>query len=190
MDGSAPTSTESALAPLRARAQDVFVRVSPYEGSGFRNHCERLFRFATALMRAQGLQFEEDVAYMIALWHDLGIVSEKDEGANYLRRSHALFLRESAAVDLPEVDPSVIEQCLVYNHRLLPVPNVHPVAECFRRAVIVEHSRGLKRYGLDRAEIRQVFDAFPRDNFDRVLLDFTWRTLKREPLTIVNGIFF
>ena len=31
--------------------------------------------------------------------------------------------------------------------------------------------------------------AYPRDNFDRVLLDFTWRTLRREPLTLVNGIF-
>ncbi len=25
--------------------------------------------------------------------------------------------------------------------------------------------------------------------FDRVLLDFTWRTLTREPLTLVRGIF-
>src|SRR5690606_11220066 len=133
---------ETALSPLRAGALQVFERVSPYEGSGFRNHCERLFRFAAALMKAQGLQFDEDVAYVIALWHDLGIVSEKDEGANYLRRSHALFVRESASLDLPEVDPAVVEQCLVYNHRLLPVPNLHPVAECFRRAVIVEHSRG------------------------------------------------
>lgn len=190
MHGAVARTEETALSPLRSRAQEVFAQVSPYEGSGFRNHCERLFRFATALMNAQGLQFDEDVAYLIALWHDLGIVSEKDQGANYLRRSHALFIRESAALDLPQTDPTVIEECLVYNHRLLPVPNVHPAAECFRRAVMVEHSRGLKRYGMDRATIREVFEAFPRDNFDRVLVDFTWRTLKREPLTIVNGIFF
>ena len=36
-----------------------------------------------------------DVAYMIAMWHDLGIVSEKDEGHNYLQRSRALFHREA-----------------------------------------------------------------------------------------------
>jgi hypothetical protein len=79
---------------------------------------------------------------------------------------------------------------MLYNHRLLPVPNLSPAAECFRRAVIIEHSRGLKRYGLDRTSVKDVFAEYPRGNFDRVLLDFAWRTIKREPLTLVHGIFF
>jgi len=44
--------------------------------------------------------------------------------------------------------------------------------------------------GLERADVKTAFDDLPRGNFDRVLLDFTWRTIKREPLTIVHGIFF
>jgi hypothetical protein len=55
---------------------------------------------------------------------------------------------------------------------------------------MIEHGRGLIRFGLDKADVHAVYDAYPRGNFDRVLLDFTWRTLKREPLTIVHGIFF
>jgi hypothetical protein len=79
---------------------------------------------------------------------------------------------------------------MLYNHRLLPVPNLSPQADAFRRAVQIEHSRGLLRFGLERDAVRAVFDRYPRGNFDRVLLDFTWRTLRREPWTIVNGIFF
>ena len=63
-------------------------------------------------------------------------------------------------------------------------------ADAFRRAVQIEHTHGIIRFGLDAAPVRAVFERYPRGNFDRVLLDFTWRTLRREPWTIVNGIFF
>jgi hypothetical protein len=171
-------------------ADEVFERTSPYEGSGFRNHCRRLHRFATMLMQAKGLRFDVDLAYLVAMVHDLGIVSEQDTGENYLQRSRALFHRETTGVELGGADTTIVDECLVYNHRLLAVPNLSPEAECFRRAVIIEHSHGLKRWGLERKAVKQVFEALPRDNFDRVLLDFTWRTLRREPTTLVNGIFF
>jgi hypothetical protein len=70
------------------------------------------------------------------------------------------------------------------------VPNLSPQADCFRRAVITEHTHGHARWGLDRDAVRAVYDEYPRGNFTRVLMDFTWRTIKREPLTIVHGIFF
>jgi hypothetical protein len=56
--------------------------------------------------------------------------------------------------------------------------------------VQIEHSHGLLRFGLEKTAVRDVFDRYPRANFDRVLLDFTWRTLRREPWTLVHGIFF
>ena len=174
---------------LVAKADEVFERTSPYECFGFRHHCKRLHRFATMLMRQRGLSMPDDVAYMVAMWHDLGIVSERDEGHNYLQRSRALFHRETEGLPLP-VDASVLDECFLYNHRVLPVPNLGAEANCFRHAVMIEHTRGLARFGLDRAEVKQVFEEYPRGNFDRVLLDFTWRTLRREPLTIVHGIFF
>src|ERR1043165_4454725 len=85
----------SATPELRRFADDVFERTSPYAGVGFRNHCRRLHRFTTMLMAARGVEFDVDLAYVIAMFHDLGIVSERDEGHNYLQRSRALFLRET-----------------------------------------------------------------------------------------------
>jgi hypothetical protein len=175
---------------LRAHADAVFERVSPYAGGGFRHHCRRLHRFACALLDAEGLELDRDVAYMIAMWHDLGLVTEQDEGHDYLQRSRALFHREANGLELPGTDPEVLDQCLLYNHRLQSVPNLGPEAECFRKAVMIEHSRGLLSFGVDRSTIKIAFEEFPWDNFERVLLDFAWRTIKREPLTLVRGIFF
>lgn len=175
--------------PLVRKADEVFDRTSPYEGNGLRNHCRRLFHLASLLMARRGLELDPALAYFIAMIHDLGLVSEQDQGVNYLRRSLALFHRETRGMALPETDPELLEQCIVYNHRVLPVPGLAPVAECFRNAVMIEHSHGLLRFGLPKDAVKPVFQEYPRENFDRVLLDFTWRTLTREPLTLVHGIF-
>ncbi|MCA9651517.1 MAG: hypothetical protein H6712_30055 [Myxococcales bacterium] len=176
--------------PLVSRADEVFARTSPYEGRGFVHHCRRLFSFTAMLMEHRGVGFDPALAYFIAMVHDLGLVSERDQGINYLHRSLALFRRETAGLTVPEPDPEVVEQCLLYNHRVLPVPGLSDAAECFRNAVMIEHSRGRLRFGLPRDRVAPVFDRYPREDFDRVLLDFTWRTLSREPLTLVRGIFF
>jgi hypothetical protein len=55
---------------------------------------------------------------------------------------------------------------------------------------MIEHSRGSVRFGLDRADIAAVFADHPRGDFDRVLIDFALRTLRREPWTVIGGIFF
>lgn len=175
--------------PLASHAEAVFEATSPYDGDGFRNHCRRLFLFTELLLAREGTPFPRDLAYAIAMCHDLGIVSRDDTGRTYLERSRSLFAREMAdyRVDAP---PELVGECMIYNHRVLPVPGLSPQADAFRRAVQIEHGRGLIRFGLSREQVAAVFAAYPRDNFDRVLLDFTWRTLRREPWTLVKGIFF
>ncbi len=175
--------------PLVEKADEVFASTSPYEGVGLLHHCRRLYHLTTALMERRGVTFDPALAYFIAMVHDLGLVSEQDQGVNYLYRSLALFHRETDGLALPEVDAKIIEECIVYNHRVLAVPGLCDAAECFRNAVMIEHSYGLLRFGLDREQVKPIFKAYPRGNFDRVLFDFTWRTIKREPLTLVNGIF-
>ncbi|MCA9719335.1 MAG: hypothetical protein H6713_11365 [Myxococcales bacterium] len=175
---------------LSTRADEVFARTSPYSGDGFRNHCKRLFTFTSMLLAREGTELDRDLAYAIAMCHDLGLVSEQDQGYCYLDRSRALFHREMADLQLGDTPREIIDECLLYNHRLLPVPNLSPQADAFRRAVQIEHTRGLLRFGLDRDAVARTFEQHPRDNFDRVLLDFTWRVARREPWTLVKGIFF
>ena len=181
-----PPST-SGLRPL---ADDVFRRYSPYSGSGFYNHCQRLFELTSLLLDRDDIELDRNVAYTIAMTHDLGIVSERDVGTTFLARSLALFERETEGHELAGTDPAVIEECMLYNHRLMPVPSLGRAAEAFRRAVWIEHSRGHRRYGLPAEPVEAVFRRHPRGNFDRVLLDFFWRTVRNEPATIVSGILF
>jgi len=182
---------------LARHADEVFERTSPYDGDGFRNHCRRLFHFTELLMHRDAatlacgaVLMDREVAYTVAMCHDLGIVSRDDTGPTYLARGRALFERETAGHDLAGTSSRIVDECMLFNHRLLPVPNLSPQADAFRRAVQIEHGRGLLRFGLERDAVKAVFARYPRGNFDRVLLDFTWRTLTREPLTLINGIFF
>ena len=171
-------------------ADSLFDRVSPYDGDGLRNHCRRLYHLAVMLMERDGVAIDRNVAYLIAMIHDLGLVSEGLEGKTYLHRSYALFEQVTDGVALGDTPAEVLRECLVFNHRLLPVSGLSPQANCFRKAVQIEHTHGVARFGLDRGPVREIFAAYPRDNFDRVLVDFTWRVVKREPWTLVRGIFF
>jgi hypothetical protein len=175
---------------LRRAADEIFERTSPYEGMGLRNHCLRIHRFAGMLLRRGRLALDDGLVYLAAMVHDLGLLSDRDPGANYLERTRALFRRETRELGIDPAAAAVVEECLLFNHRLRRPAGVSPEAECFRRAVWTEHSRGIVRHGLPRAEVRRVFAELPRDNFDVVLLDFTRRVVGREPLTLVRGIFF
>ncbi len=181
---------QAATGDLVELADEIFDRTSPYEGDGLRNHCRRLYHLASLLMAKEHVAMDPNVAYLVAMVHDLGLVTAQDRGKTYLHRSLALFERETDGFDLGGASPELIRECLLFNHRLLPQSGLGPQAECFRRAVQIEHSRGLLRFGLDKRDVGEIFREYPRDNFDRVLVDFTVRTLKREPWTLVKGIFF
>lgn len=189
-----PLSNPSAALPaptaVVARADAVFASTSPYGGDGLRNHCLRLYAFATALMARDGLVFPADHAYLLAMVHDLGLVSEQDHGPSYLDRSWALWRRVTADLGCDQQVTAVAQHSLLYNHRVRQVAGLHPVGECFRRAVWIEHARGRLSFGLPSACVRATFATFPRADLDGVLLDFAVRTLRREPRTVVTGMFW
>src|SRR5262245_25175429 len=81
--------------PIVDQADELFDRLCPYSGPGLRNHCLRMFHFASALAGATRIQ--RDLAYLIAMVHDLGLVVV-DDGVNYLERTRAVFWREAASM--------------------------------------------------------------------------------------------
>lgn len=178
---------------LREGADQIFDRYSPYGGDGLRNHCHRIATFATMLMSRDRIPMPEDVVYLLAMLHDLGLVSEEDEGEHYMLRSWSLFSREASALGLEFTEAlpeATLKECILLNHRLLPVAGASRAAEAFRQAVWIEHTRGVKRFGLTKHEVKSVFERYPRDNFDRVMADFFRRTLTQEPRSVIDGIFF
>ena len=183
----APKSDTTALRP---RVLDAFARHSSYEGDGFLNHCIRLFELTKLVMEAEQIDFDDDVAFGIAMFHDLGLTMPRDESPSYMHRSLRLLQDEFGEL-CEKVDDTVLSECMLLNHRVFPVPTCSSAAEAFRKAVWIEHTRGIKRYGLlDKAAVQDVFERYPRANLDKVLLDFFWITVRNEPRTITNGILF
>jgi len=175
---------------LRPQVLDAFARYSTYEGVGFLNHCIRLFELTKLVMEKEQIDFDDDLAFGIALFHDLGLTMPRGESPSYMHRSLTLFQNEFGDL-CDKVNPTIVSECMLLNHRMFPVPNCSPAGEAFRKAVWIEHTRGVKRYGLlDKATVRDVFERYPRANLDRVLLDFFWITIRNEPRTITNGILF
>jgi hypothetical protein len=169
---------------------DLFDAYNIYDGEGFRNHNLRLAAFASALLEIRGLPFDEERTHLLAMVHDLGLISPVDRGADYLDRGWRLLQRESAERGCPQFADELSYECLRFNHRLRPVTGLDPRAEAFRAAVWVEHSFGRRRHGLSQELVREVFRKHPRDNFSYVMADFWQRVLLHEPRTVVKGIFF
>lgn len=183
------------LSPLEGLGASLFARHNVYRGDAFANHCRRLAAFARLLVQQHGLTVEPGALELVSYVHDLGLLRPEIPGASYMHRSLTL-LQESCAEHLDEGGAGFgfcareLRELLLLNHRVLPVPGASKISELYRRAVWIEHSRGLRRYGLAWGEVSAVFSRFPRLNLDWVLLDFGRRTLQKEPLTLINGVFF
>lgn len=175
---------------LPTLANQTFAELSPYRGPGLRNHCLRLYQLATVLVRRQRLAMDPDLLYAVTMFHDLGLVAAAQAGETYMERSATLFEQRTARLELNDRDRELARQCLLYNHRVLPTAGVRAETECFRQAVWIEHSRGLRRYGLPRSLVKEVFARHPREDFDVVLVDFARRVIGREPSSLIRGIFF
>lgn len=180
---------------LESLGAGIFERYNIYPGAAFANHCRRLGALARLLFRQHGLRARPGSLELLSYIHDLGLLLPQLPGTSYMHRS--LHLLRSSCADHLDRDGGgwgwsrrELDELLLLNHRVLAPSGACRAAELFRRAVWVEHSRGLRRYGLPHTEIREVFVKWPRLDLDRVLLDFGRRTLLREPSSLVRGVFF
>lgn len=112
----------------------------------------------------QALLLDEQVPDSAALaWavHDIGIYTAGT--FDYLPPSVGL-VRELAG-DLGIADVALAEEMVAEHHGLRAREN--PLVETFRRADLVDASRGLVRSGLTRAQVREVVAAVPYAGFHR-----------------------
>jgi hypothetical protein len=172
------------MSGLNDLADDVFERYSPYPGLGFKHHCLRLVDLARAHARAAGQSLDDDLLYTAAMLHDLGLLVEARPGTDYLSRSVEVARDELGDAGLSAAQWADLELALLTNHGLRLRRALPPLAAHLRTAVKTEHSLGRLRGRLATDEVRAIFARHPRDNFNRVLADFFWRTLSREPRTV------
>lgn len=144
----------------------------------YSGHAYRVLNYARALIDSE--KHDEDFA-LAAAYHDLGIWS--DRTFDYLAPSteRAEHFRREAA---PGMDAELLRR-LIQDHHLLrrPRDGVEPgLRDAFRRADLVDVSRGRLRSGLPANFVRDVVGRFPYRGFHGTLVRTAVRWAFRHPL--------
>lgn len=161
---------EDALAPW---ADSLGAARIPY-----RNHAYRVFNFSRRLL---GVTSEDETLAVTSAFHDLGIWS--DRTFDYLAPSEARA-REYLERRLPNAPSALILAAIEHHHRLGAVSGASGAGliDAFRRADLVDVSRGLFAFGLDRGFRREVLSLFPYEGFHGVLVRTGLAWFAKHPL--------
>lgn len=146
----------------------------------YRNHAYRVANFCWALVPDGADRETLDIISLAAAFHDLGIWT--DRTFDYLapsRRLADMWLVSREQADSADIIGTMICQ----HHKLTPWRgNDSPLVDSFRRADLVDVSRGLIASGLSRELLREVAAEFPNAGFHRLLLKLSFNHFKRHPL--------
>lgn len=160
---------------------DVLVTWQSALGSADRaygGHAYRVFNVARRILGSDG---SDDALAVASAFHDIGIWT--DGTFDYLAPSAARardYLRENH----PTIGDDVVDALIANHHRLRRVTRGESPAavDAFRRADLVDVSRGLIRGGVERAFLRELVAAFPHAGFHGLLVRTALSWWVRHPL--------
>jgi hypothetical protein len=174
---------------IKEKAFDILCEYNPY-GRALENHCIRLGEFAIALAARESLDIDYELIYAGAYLHDIGLLVASDDSPNYLYRGMTFIDPYLDEWGLDAFQKQQMRDMLLYNHSFRTVTGITPMGEVMRRAVQVEHSLGKWSHGLERGVIKKIFNAYPRQGLNAVLMDFTRISVKRDGLGEIYRLFF
>ena len=148
--------------------------------TAYRNHAYRVVNFFSALAPSSDSQSTEKLAIATA-FHDLGIWTART--LDYLSPSMQLaraYLANARRGDwVAEID-----EMILWHHKLTPRRDARSsLTEPFRRADLVDLTRGVLRSGLPRALVRELYEAFPDAGFHLRLARLVCARVVRHPLS-------
>ena len=139
---------------------------------------ERVFNYCR-ILAGQTADSDSKIA-IAAVFHDLGIWSDKT--FDYLEPSVALarrYLKERPRCSWE----SEVSHMIRYHHKLRPYrAKDGRLVEAFRRADLVDLTKGRFKFGLDPTFIREVSTEFPYAGFHRRVLELALKWALRHPL--------
>ena len=172
---------------LEAKARALFEVQNRYPGPALANHCRRIAVFAEGLA---GPEADRELIRVAAWLHDIGLLIPDRAEPCYPRRSWSFVAPHAESWGLSAERRGRLRWMLRYTHSLRPIPGLDPLADAARRAVQVEHSRGLWSHGLGRDFVRAVFAEHPRSGLTAILLDFARITLLEDGPSQLGPVFW
>ncbi len=144
----------------------------------YRGHVYRVFNYGRALA-GNGTESDSKIG-IAAVFHDLGIWSDKT--FDYLEPSVALARRYLDQGPQGSWE-SEVSHMIRYHHKLRPYrAKDGRLVEAFRRADLVDLTKGRVTFGLDPTFIREVSTEFPYAGFHRRVLQLALQWALRHPL--------
>ena len=148
--------------------------------AGYRNHACRVFNLCLALSPESDEARQHRIA-IAAAFHDIGIWTagtfDYIDPSTKLATAHLAQSGQSAWA--PEIETSIRVHHKLSRYR----PNPEWLAEPFRRADLVDVSRGIVRFGLPRGFITDLCARWPSAGFHRRLVQLSLTRLKTHPLS-------
>jgi hypothetical protein len=146
----------------------------------YRNHAYRVMNLCLVLSSADDDARRERIA-IAAAFHDIGIWTAAT--FDYIPPSVDLACAHLAAAGrspwAPEIETTIREHHKLTRYR----PNPDWLVEPFRRADLIDVSRGLVTFGLPRALIKDAFAQWPSAGFHKRLVELSLRRLGSHPLS-------
>lgn len=144
----------------------------------YQGHAYRVFNVARRLL---GSDARDDELAIAAAFHDIGIWT--DHTFDYLAPSIDVatrWLDRTGRSDAQQPLGKTIAAIIDDHHRLRRVDT--PIVDAFRRADLVDVTRGVLRQGVDRNFLRELTAAFPYEGFHGILLRTAVSWFIRHPL--------
>ncbi len=166
--------------PDSALARDAEQFASEHNPRFLQRHCERSYVFGALATAAAGLEPREELAYIAALLHDLGL-TERYGGERRFEVDGAEAAREWAAANGLSPDETQELWDAIALHTSLGIADVRS-PEC----ALIHWGTGIDVAGLfldrlDPAAVNEVIAAFPRDGFVEGIGALTEAAARRAP---------
>ncbi|TKB43328.1 HD domain-containing protein [Thalassotalea mangrovi] len=133
--------------------------------TGYRNHVYRMVHFCLALRDMD--EDEQRKVYIAAAFHDIGIWLQNT--VDYIEPSIPPAMQYLQDNQLQHWGDEIARMISEHHKVREYVDETMPLVEVFRRGDLVDFSHGLFRFGIDKAFIDSVQDAFPNAGFHKSL---------------------
>ena len=147
-------------------------------------HCVRCFLLCEELAARHHADLDREVSLCAAFLHDIGLYDSITHGGVYTEEGADVARELGAEAGWDERRTTLCANACAYHHALRAKWELGAEVELLRLADRIEVSGGLVRSGLDRAQIRKVNEAAPRDGFYSGLVHVVWPVLRSRPLTL------
>ena len=174
-------TTDAERACLRALRDATGAVDDPME-----RHCVRQFLTAEVIGANRGLDIDRELLLCVCLLHDAGLYPSVSTGDVYIEDSRRLAERTLAPFNW---DPNRMARCLdaiEQHHSPAPRWDWGAEVELVRRADLVELSRGLISFGVDRRWLRDLYRQVPRKGIYRLIAASLFHRDRKHPGNLVR----